>query len=56
MHDLKARVIAGRILWTGHWLLWAWLAGYVLIFGWSKVFLMQMGRADYADASSNTAR
>ncbi|WP_240372826.1 hypothetical protein [Brevibacterium zhoupengii] len=48
--------MTGRILWTGHWLLLAWLAGYLLIYGGSKVFLMQMGRADYADASSNTAR
>jgi uncharacterized membrane protein YphA (DoxX/SURF4 family) len=27
-----------------------WLAGYLLIYGWSKVFLMQMGRTDYSDA------
>lgn len=46
----KARVITGRILWIGHWLLRIWLAGYLLIYGWSKVFLIQMGQADYADA------
>ncbi|GAA1538733.1 DoxX family protein [Brevibacterium picturae] len=43
-------MIALRVLWAGHWLLRLWLAGYLLIYGWSKVFLMQMGQADYADA------
>ncbi|WP_226829596.1 hypothetical protein [Brevibacterium aurantiacum] len=43
-------MITGRILWIGHWLLRIWLAGYLLIYGWSKVFLIQMGQADYADA------
>lgn len=46
----KARVLTVRVLWMGHWLLRIWLAGYLLIYGWSKVFLMQMGSADYADA------
>ncbi|RAD08613.1 DoxX family protein, partial [Burkholderia multivorans] len=38
------------LLWAGHWLLRLWLAGYLLIYGWSKVFHMQMGYADFADA------
>ncbi|WP_226831725.1 DoxX family protein [Brevibacterium sp. FME17] len=46
----KTRLITVRVLWTGHWLLRIWLAGYLLIYGWSKVFLMQMGQADYSDA------
>lgn len=46
----KTRVITVRVLWAGHWLLRVWLAGYLLIYGWSKVFLMQMGQADYSDA------
>lgn len=46
----KARMITARTLWAGHWLLRIWLAGYLLIYGRSKVFLMQMGQSDYADA------
>lgn len=36
----KIRAITIRVLWAGHWLLRIWLAGYLLIYGWSKVFLM----------------
>lgn len=46
----RTRVVTVRVLWAGHWLLRIWLAGYLLIYGWSKVFLMQMGQADYSDA------
>lgn len=37
-------------MWTAHWVLRIWLAGSLLAYGWSKVFLVQMGRTDYADA------
>lgn len=38
------------LIWMAHWALRVWLAGMLLIYGWSKVFLMQMGRAGYGDA------
>ncbi|QGW26278.1 MULTISPECIES: hypothetical protein [unclassified Dietzia] len=41
------RVTAG---WIAHWLLRLWLALVLLVYGWPKVFLMQMGVADYGDA------
>lgn len=37
-------------LWAAHWVLRIWLAISLLTYGWSKVFLIQMGRTDYADA------
>ena len=46
----RIRSVLARVLWGGHWLLRIWLAGYLLVYGWSKVFLMQMGYADYSDA------
>lgn len=42
-----ALVTAG---WTVHWLLRLAVALELLVYGWSKVFLMQMGRADFSDA------
>lgn len=36
--------------WLVHWLLRVWLAFVLLVYGWPKVFLMQMGVADYGDA------
>ncbi|AWH94041.1 hypothetical protein A6035_15735 [Dietzia lutea] len=36
--------------WIAHWVLRLWLACTLLIYGWSKVFLMQMGVADYGDS------
>ncbi|WP_235997462.1 hypothetical protein [Nocardiopsis coralli] len=37
-------------LWMGHGLLRAGLFVYLLVYGWSKLFLMQMGQADFAGA------
>lgn len=42
-----------RIAWSAHLLLRIGLALYLLVYGWSKVFLIQMGRADYGDALIN---
>lgn len=42
-----------RIGWTAHLLLRLGLALYLFVYGWSKVFLVQMGRADYGDALIN---
>ncbi|WP_152365559.1 DoxX family protein [Microlunatus speluncae] len=42
-----------RIAWSAHLLLRLGLAVYLLVYGWSKVFLIQMGRADYGDALIN---
>lgn len=39
------------MLWAGPWLVRIWLAVYLLIYAWSKVFLLQMGLADFADES-----
>lgn len=39
-----------RIGWTAHLVLRIGLAGYLFVYGWSKVFLAQMGRADLGDA------
>lgn len=36
--------------WIAHWILRVWLALVLLVYGWPKVFLMQMGVADYGDA------
>lgn len=36
--------------WFLHWLLRVWLAVMLLVYGWSKVVLLQMGLADYGDA------
>ena len=46
----RLRSVLLRALWVGHWLLRIWLAAYLLVYGWSKVFHMQMGYADFADA------
>lgn len=37
-------------LWMGHGLLRFGLFGYLLVYGWSKLILMQMGMADYGGA------
>lgn len=37
-------------LWMGHGLLRMGLFAYLLVYGWSKLILMQMGRADYGAA------
>lgn len=39
-----------RIGWIAHLVLRIGLAGYLFVYGWSKVFLAQMGRADFGDA------
>lgn len=36
--------------WIAHWLLRWWLATVILVYGLSKVILVQMGVADYGDA------
>lgn len=36
--------------WIAHWVLRLCLAAALLVYGWAKVFLMQMGVADYGDA------
>ena len=36
--------------WCAHWLLRMFVAGYFLIYGWSKVFLLQMGTIDYPES------
>lgn len=46
----RTRAVVTSLLWAGHWLLRLWLAVYLLIYGWSKIFHMQMGYADFADA------
>ena len=46
----RARSILRSALWAAHWVLRIWLAGYLLIYGWSKVYLVQMGYADFSDA------
>ena len=38
----RTRAVVTSLLWAGHWLLRLWLAGYLLIYGWSKIFHMQM--------------
>ncbi|WP_199539082.1 hypothetical protein [Desertihabitans brevis] len=43
----RAWVTAG---WAVHWVIRMQLALGLLVYGWSKVFLMQMGRADIGDA------
>lgn len=37
-------------LWMGHGLLRMGLFAYLLVYGWSKLILMQMGQADYSGA------
>lgn len=51
-HQDRTRISAVMtgVVWAGHWLLRLWLAVYLLIYGWSKVFHMQMGYADFSDA------
>lgn len=44
----RSRLVAAG--WMGHWLLRIGLAGIIAVYGWSKVFLLQMGRADVGDA------
>lgn len=46
-NDKKIVPTAG---WMAHWALRVWLAAMLLIYGWSKVFLMQFGLADWGDA------
>lgn len=36
--------------WMAHWVLRMALIGLLIVYGWTKVFLIQMGVADYADA------
>lgn len=40
-------------LWMGHGLLRMVLFAYLLVYGWSKLILMQMGQADYSAALVN---
>ncbi|GAB3748717.1 DoxX family protein [Microlunatus parietis] len=42
--------LPARIGWAAHLLLRIGLAGYLFVYGWAKVFLAQMGRADFGDA------
>lgn len=46
----KGRTALVATGWTLHWLLRMVVAFELLVYGWSKVFLMQMGRADFSDA------
>ena len=36
--------------WCAHWLLRMFVAGYFFIYGWTKVFLLQMGTIDYPES------
>ena len=36
--------------WCVHWLVRMFVAGYFFIYGWSKVFLLQMGTIDYPES------
>ena len=36
--------------WCAHWFLRMFVAGYFFIYGWSKVFLLQMGTIDYPES------
>ncbi|HJE90471.1 MAG TPA: DoxX family protein [Dietzia timorensis] len=36
--------------WCAHWLLRMFVAGYFFIYGWSKLFLLQMGTIDYPES------
>lgn len=46
----KDRTALVTVGWSVHWLLRMAVAAELLVYGWSKVFLMQMGRADFSDA------
>ena len=36
--------------WCAHWFLRMFVAGYFFIYGWTKVFLLQMGTIDYPES------
>lgn len=38
------------LLWMGHGLLRMWLFAYLMVYGWSKLLLFQMGQLDYSAA------
>lgn len=42
--------VPARLGWAAHYLLRLSCAASLLVYGWSKVFLTQMGRPDYGDA------
>ncbi|OYO25134.1 hypothetical protein CGZ93_01365 [Enemella dayhoffiae] len=48
--ETKPPGVPTRIGWALHLLLRLMLGFYLFVYGWSKVFLMQMGQVDFADA------